>query len=289
MAREDSKIISTKTAPRYRYIVAASYRMFPLRSKSGPGRARRISEPHRAFYSSVHLRDSLGLRRPPCPRGLVLVPRVFLSCRLVPYHMTVRVLPGRVGGQHPKLAVAPVRLDRAGHQQFAALLSRLSWLLCRLLSRLLSRLLTGLLCWLLSGLLGRLLRRRLLSRLLGRLLRRLLSRLLTRTTRFMTDDFNFSCKGKRSVEYFPCPGRRFVPELILRVGEDHRLVPGLDLPELHAALVRLLVLVAPQAHFDPVWGLAKWCVRRPLVTLACVSRDFVCEIPKYDFSKNWDT
>ena len=98
------------------------------------------------------------------------------------------------------------------------------------------------LCWLLCWL---------VCWLLSWLLRRLLTRLLTRTTRFMTDDFNFSCKGKRSVEYFPCPGRRFVPELILRVGEDHRLVPGLDLPELHAPLVRLLVLVpVPRVLFS---------------------------------------
>ena len=47
-------------------------------------------------------------------------------------------------------------------------------------------------------------------------------------------------------------------------------------------------LIAPQAHFDPVWGLAKWCVRCPLVTLAwqCVSSDFVRETAAYDFAKN---
>ena len=44
--------------------------------------------------------------------------------------------------------------------------------------------------------------------------------------------------------------------------------------------------IAPQAHFDPVWGLAKWCVRCPFVTLACVSRDFVCGNLTIDFSEN---
>ena len=42
-------------------------------------------------------------------------------------------------------------------------------------------------------------------------------------------------------------------------------------------------VIAPQAHFDPVWGLAKWCVRRPFVTLACVSREFVSGNLTYDF------
>ena len=46
------------------------------------------------------------------------------------------------------------------------------------------------------------------------------------------------------------------------------------------------ILIAPQAHFDPVWGLAKWCVRRPFVTVACVSRDFVCETAPTTFSEN---
>ena len=46
------------------------------------------------------------------------------------------------------------------------------------------------------------------------------------------------------------------------------------------------LIIAPQAHFDSVWGLAKWCVRRPFVTLACVSRDFVCGTAKYDLSEN---
>ena len=45
-------------------------------------------------------------------------------------------------------------------------------------------------------------------------------------------------------------------------------------------------IVAPQAHFDPVWGLAKWCVRCPFVTVACASGDFVCETSPKDFSEN---
>ena len=45
-------------------------------------------------------------------------------------------------------------------------------------------------------------------------------------------------------------------------------------------------VVAPQAHFDPVWGLAKWCVRRPFVTVASVSRDFVCGNRTITFSEN---
>ena len=36
-------------------------------------------------------------------------------------------------------------------------------------------------------------------------------------------------------------------------------------------------MFARQAHSDPVWGLAKWCVRRPFVTLACVGRDSFVE------------
>ena len=47
-----------------------------------------------------------------------------------------------------------------------------------------------------------------------------------------------------------------------------------------------IIIFAPQAHFDPVWGLAKWCVRRPFVTLACVSRDFVCGNLTITFSEN---
>ena len=29
---------------------------------------------------------------------------------------------------------------------------------------------------------------------------------------------------------------------------------------------QIITIFAPQAHFDPVWDLAKWCVRRPFVT-----------------------
>ena len=81
-----------------------------------PELIRRVGEHHRLVP---------GLDLPelhtPLVRLLILVPRMFFSCRLVPYHMTVRVLPGRAAGQHPVVGVPPVRLDRAGHKQFAAL------------------------------------------------------------------------------------------------------------------------------------------------------------------------